>query len=76
MSSVFPENWSINQADAVQGTGDFIFENEWRSFRAKKVRSLELKSVAHEVTPGRRKIAVRVVDILGNDAMTIVEMTV
>lgn len=59
-----------------QGTGGFIFENEWQSFRTKKVRSLELKSVAHEVTPGRRKIAVKVVDIFGNDTMTIVEVTV
>ena len=57
-------------------TGDFIFENEWQSFRTKKDRSLELKSVAHEVTPGRRKIAVKVVDIFGNDTMTIVEVTV
>jgi adenine-specific DNA-methyltransferase len=57
-------------------TGDFIFENEWQSFRTKKDRSLELESVAHEVTPGRRKIAVKVVDIFGNDTMTIVEVSV
>jgi len=57
-------------------TGDFIFENEWQSFRTKKDRSLELKSVALEVASGRRKIAVKVVDIFGNDTMTIVEVTV
>ncbi len=57
-------------------TGDFIFENEWQSFRTKKERSLELKSVFHECTPGRRKLAVKVVDIFGNDTMTIVEVTV
>ena len=57
-------------------TGDFIFENEWQSFRTKKDRSLELTSVYHEVTSGRRKIAVKVVDIFGNDTMTIVEVTV
>ena len=57
-------------------TGDFIFENEWQSFRTKKDRSLELKSVFHECAPGRRKIAVKVVDIFGNDTMTIVEVTV
>lgn len=57
-------------------TGDFIFENEWQSFRTKKERSLKMKSVAHEVTPGPRKIAVKVVDIFGNDTMTIVEVTV
>ena len=59
-----------------QWTGDFIFENEWQSFRTKKDRSLELKSVAHECQPGRHKIAVKVVDIFGNDTMTIVEVSV
>jgi len=57
-----------------QWTGDFIFENEWQSFRTKKDRSLELQSVAYECTSGRRKIAVKVVDIFGNDTMTIVEV--
>ena len=59
-----------------QWTGDYIFENEWQSFRTKKDRSLELKSVAHECQPGRHKIAVKVVDIFGNDTMTIVEVAV
>lgn len=57
-------------------TGDYIFENEWQSFRTKKDRSLELKSVFHECAPGRRKIAVKVVDIFGNDTMTIMEVRV
>jgi len=57
-------------------TGDYIFENEWQSFRTKKNRSLELKSIFHECVPGRRKIAVKVVDIFGNDTMTIVEVSV
>ena len=29
-------------------TGDYVFENEWQSFRTRKDRSLELISVAHE----------------------------
>jgi DNA modification methylase len=57
-------------------TGDYVFENEWQSFRTKKDRALELTSVFQEVMPGRRKIAVKVVDIFGNDTMTIVEVTV
>lgn len=57
-------------------TGDFIFENEWQSFRTRRENTLELKSVFHECTPGRRKIAVKVVDIFGNDTMTIVEVNV
>jgi len=57
-------------------TGDYIFENEWQSFRTKKDRSLELTSVFHECAPGRRKLAVKVVDIFGNDTMTIIEVSV
>jgi hypothetical protein len=57
-------------------TGDYIFENEWQEFRTKKDRTLKLVSVARECPPGRRKIAVKVVDIFGNDTMTIVEVTV
>jgi DNA modification methylase len=57
-------------------TGDYIFENEWQSFRTKKDRSLELISISQEVPPGRRKIAVKVVDIFGNDTMTILEVSI
>src|SRR5690606_3383702 len=57
-------------------TGDYVFENEWQSFRTRNDRSLELKSVFHECPPGPRKIAVKVVDIFGNDTMTIVPVTV
>jgi len=59
-----------------QWTGDFIFENEWQSFRTKKDRTIELKSVFRECKPGRRKLAVKVVDIFGNDTMTIVDVNV
>lgn len=59
-----------------QWTGDYIFENEWQSFRTRKDRSLELVSVSHECLPGVRKIAVKVVDIFGNDTMTIIEVRV
>jgi len=57
-------------------TGDYIFENEWQSFRTRKDRSIELTSVYQQCSPGRRKIAVKVVDIFGNDTMTIVEVNV
>ena len=57
-------------------TGDHVFENEWQSFRTKQDRTLELTSVAHECPPGQRKIAVKVVDIFGNDTMKIVEVGV
>ncbi len=59
-----------------QWTGDYIFENEWQSFRTRKNRGLDLITPAHEVTPGRRKVAVKVVDIFGNDSMTIIDVYV
>jgi len=57
-------------------TGDYVFENEWQSFRTKKDRTIELKSAFRECPKGRRKIAVKVVDIFGNDTMKIIEVTV
>lgn len=56
-------------------TGDYIFENEWQSFRTKKERKIELMSVFRECPPGRRKLAIKVVDIFGNDTMKIVEVS-
>jgi hypothetical protein len=70
-----PEQLDLPEYEEVW-TGDYIFENEWQSFRTKKDRSLELTSVFHECTPGRRKIAVKVVDIFGNDTMTIVDVSI
>jgi len=57
-------------------TGDYIFENEWQSFRTKKDRSLELTSIFHECQKGRRKIAVKVVDIFGNDTMKVIDINI
>lgn len=59
-------------------TGDFTFENEWQSFRTKQNRSLELTTPYFDLSakPGRRKIAVKVVDIFGNDTMKLLEVTV
>lgn len=57
-------------------TGDYVFENEWQSFRTRKDRTLELKSVYHECTKGPRKIAVKVVDIFGNDTMKVISITI
>ena len=59
-----------------QWTGDYIFENEWQSFRTKQNRKLELTSAYKEMSPGRHKMAVKVVDIFGNDTMTIIEINV
>ena len=57
-------------------TGDYIFENEWQDFRTKKKRDLELITSPVEVNSGKRKVAVKVVDIFGNDTMKVIEVTV
>ncbi len=58
-------------------TGDYIFENEWQSFRTKKDRSLELKTPWHDCeTVGRRKVAVKIIDIFGNDTMKVIDINV
>ena len=75
ISGLEPPQMHLDEYEEVW-TGDFIFENEWQSFRTKKNRSLELTSVFQECQPGRRKVAVKVVDIFGNDTMTIVEVSV
>jgi len=60
-----------------QWSGDFVFENEWQSFRTKKDRTLEMTSAEYEYEKGKRyKIAVKVVDIFGNDTMKIIEVGV
>ena len=58
-------------------TGDYIFENEWQSFRTRKDRSLELKSAEFEYPKkGKYKIAVKVVDIFGNDTMKVISVSI
>jgi site-specific DNA-methyltransferase (adenine-specific)/adenine-specific DNA-methyltransferase len=58
-------------------TGAYIFENEWQSFRTRKDRDLELVSATHTYKkPGRYTIAVKVIDIFGNDTMTLIPVTV
>jgi DNA modification methylase len=72
--------------DTVQGeltdfedrwTGGYIFENEWQSFRTRQNRKLELITAQHTYQmPGRYKVAVKVIDIFGNDTMTLVPVSV
>jgi hypothetical protein len=57
-------------------TGDYIFDNEWQSFRTKKNRELELTSAAKEVGRGKYKVAIKVVDIFGNDTTRVFEVEV
>lgn len=58
-------------------TGGYIFENEWQSFRTRQNRDLELTTAQHTYDrPGRYTVAVKVIDIFGNDTMTLVAVNV
>jgi len=57
-------------------TGDYIFDNEWQTFRTKKNRSLELVSAPKELPKGEYKVAIKVVDIFGNDTTKVVTIKV
>lgn len=58
-------------------TGGYIFENEWQSFRTRQNRDLELTTAHHTYDrPGRYTVAVKVIDIFGNDTMTLVPVNV
>jgi site-specific DNA-methyltransferase (adenine-specific)/adenine-specific DNA-methyltransferase len=57
-------------------TGNYIFENEWQSFRTRQNRELELKTAAHVYEkPGRYTVAIKVMDIFGNDTMTLLPVS-
>jgi adenine-specific DNA-methyltransferase len=58
-------------------TGSYIFENEWQSFRTKKNRELEFKSASHVYEkPGRYVVAAKVIDIFGNDTVSLTPIVV
>lgn len=58
-------------------SGNYLFENEWQSFRTKKTPTLEFTSIAHEYkAAGKYKVMVKVVDILGIDTSKIIDVIV
>ncbi|MGH6846396.1 MAG: integrase arm-type DNA-binding domain-containing protein [Methylocella sp.] len=58
-------------------TGGYIFENEGQSFRTRQVRDLELTTALHTYErPGRYTVAVKVIDIFGNDTMMLVPVNI
>lgn len=58
-------------------TGGYIFENEWQSFRTRQSRDLELTTAQHTYDrAGRYTVAIKVIDIFGNDTMTLVPVNV
>jgi adenine-specific DNA-methyltransferase len=68
----------IEDGDEVKKrTGKFIFENEWQSFRTKSDRSLELTSSPFSYAdPGNYSVAVKVIDIFGNDTTRVFKIKV
>ena len=74
-------DWSPSDPTMVEhyeyNTGSYIFENEWQSFRTRRDRDLEMTTVSHTYAkPGRYTVAVKVIDIFGNDTMTLVPVNV
>lgn len=63
-----------NGEEVDEWTGDYVFDNEWQSFRTKKSRNLELTSVAKRLPKGTYKVAVKVVDIFGNDTTKVIDV--
>jgi len=75
VNSVNPVN-PVN-SDPEVWTGNYLFENEWQSFRTKKNPSLEFISAPHEYKQsGKYKVMVKVVDILGIDTSKIIEVKI
>ncbi|MCI4442890.1 MAG: PKD domain-containing protein [Lentimicrobium sp.] len=75
-----PEIIKIKNDDGIVEeiwTGNYLFENEWQSFRTKKNPTLEYNSITHEYKkPGIYKVMVKVVDILGIDTSKIIEVRI
>ena len=58
-------------------TGKYIFENEWQSFRTKSDRSLEITSAPFSYADaGNYSVAVKVIDIFGNDTTRVFKIKV
>ncbi len=58
-------------------TGNYLFENEWQSFRTKRNPTLEFTSVPHEYRQtGKYKVMVKIVDILGIDTSKIIDVKI
>jgi len=72
-----PQGELATPAFEERWTGGYIFENEWQSFRTRQNRDIELTSALHTYAKsGRYTVAVKVIDIFGNDTMTLVPVNV
>jgi site-specific DNA-methyltransferase (adenine-specific)/adenine-specific DNA-methyltransferase len=72
-----PQSYVPEHEFEERWTGGYIFENEWQSFRTRQNRKLELITAEHAYQrSGRYMVAVKVIDIFGNDTMTLVPVNV
>ena len=66
-----------NEKDKIteQWTGNYVFENEWQSFRSKALdNKLEFITSKVKINQNSQKVAVKVIDIFGNDTMKVIEV--
>jgi hypothetical protein len=74
--TVLPPSTGGGRGEAVW-TGNYLFENEWQSFRTKKNPEIEFTNIEHEYPQsGKYKIMVKVVAILGVDTSKIIEVKI
>ena len=73
-----PEILKFKKDDKIEEfwSGNYVFENEWQSFRTKNNKKIELISSKIQIKKDKTKVAVKVVDIFGNDTMKVIEVKI
>lgn len=71
----FIDFWAV---DFDHGEGKGFFEHHWQAYRTRKDRSLATETNCRHVYAehGKKRIAVKVIDVFGVDTTTVVEVTV
>ncbi len=74
----YVDYWSVDwDYESLKEGRDDVFENNWQSFRTKQTPKLELETPYHQYPKaGKYTIAVKAIDIFGNDTSKVVEVTV
>ena len=72
--------WAVDfdyESRSDEAMGSFVFENDWQTFRTKNDRVLQMISGSHKYTkPGKYKVAIKVIDIFGNDTTKVIPITI
>jgi hypothetical protein len=64
--------WAVDFAYESAGAG--VFASHWQSYRTRRDRSLDLKSEDVSLSPGWHKIAVKAIDVYGNETLSVIEI--